>query len=81
MSGHDLKQRRITSGVSGDTLCKRAGISRTKLSNIERGYVVLTPPDAEKIIQALDDIVSGREKLIALASSLGLSGVNTLHVQ
>ncbi len=34
-----LKRRRLAAAIPGNLLCGRAGISRTRLSDIERGYV------------------------------------------
>jgi transcriptional regulator with XRE-family HTH domain len=80
MTGYELKMQRSTAGVTGDALCKRASISRTKLSNVERGYLILTQEESEKLHKALDEIVAGRKQLIELAAALGFTEVNTLRV-
>jgi hypothetical protein len=35
----DLRQERQKAGISGQLVCKRAGICRSRLSDIKRGYV------------------------------------------
>ena len=81
MNGYELKRRRLALDITGDVLCKRAGINRTRLSNIERGYVVLSGEEADRLRKALDEIAAAKKQVTELAASLGFAGVNTIYVQ
>ncbi len=44
-----LKRRRLAAAIPGNLLCGRAGISRTRLSDIERGYVAPSPGELQRL--------------------------------
>jgi hypothetical protein len=73
LTGSDVRIQRVTAGLSGHLVCLRSGITRTRLSAIERGHVI--PPDVELrcISNAIADIVAGRARLAKLAAEAGLS--------
>jgi transcriptional regulator with XRE-family HTH domain len=49
------------------------GISRARLSDIERGHVTPTPEDLRRIDAAIDGIIETRRHLAELAHEAGLS--------
>ena len=71
MQGSDLKTKRIVAGITGDILCAFAGISRTKLSAIERGCVVPKPEEARRISVALDRLIAAKARIDAVAAEVG----------
>ncbi len=75
LTGSDLKIKRMTAGLAGEVICRRAGISRSKLCAIERGYV--TPKHAEmaRISSVIDELVLAKTILNETARELGLSAV------
>ena len=75
MTGTDLGVRRMGAGISGAVLCLKAGIGRTRLSHIERGYVIPGPDEVSRIECALEELVKVRLKLHELAVASGWPGV------
>ena len=59
----ELKQKRITAGIPGRVLCPRARISPARLSEIERGYIQPSPEELLRIQNALDQLITAREKV------------------
>jgi transcriptional regulator with XRE-family HTH domain len=71
ISGTTLKTKRNAAGIAGNILCKKLGIARSSLSDIERGYV--TPPDEQlaRIDAALDELIEAKSFLDRVAASVG----------
>ncbi len=72
MTAAELKTKRAAAGIPGCAVCKVAGISRAKLSDIERGYVTAAPEDLQRIDRAIEQIHQTRQHLAALATEAGL---------
>lgn len=73
MTGADLKTKRSAAGISGYAICQIAGISRAKLSDVERGYVTAPPEELHRIDCAIDQVLNTRQHLAALATEAGLN--------
>jgi transcriptional regulator with XRE-family HTH domain len=71
MQASELKTRRVLAGISGDILCQAASVSRSRLSVIERGYVVAKPEELERLTHALDRLVDGKARMDAVAAEVG----------
>jgi predicted transcriptional regulator len=71
MNGMDLKAKRRSAQIPGHILCRKAEITRTKLSEIECGYVIPDELEVSRISAALDDLVQAREKVAAAAKEAG----------
>jgi hypothetical protein len=69
----NLRTKRVTAGIPGQPVCQVAGISRAKLSDIEREYVVATPEELRRIDAAIDQIVRTKQDVARLATEAGLS--------
>ena len=69
--GSDLKLRRISSGIVGAVLCKKVGIGRSRLSDIEREYVVPSEDELTRIDAALDGLTRAKRKIAAVAAEEG----------
>jgi transcriptional regulator with XRE-family HTH domain len=67
----ELKLKRLAAGISGSVLCAKAGISRSRLSLIERGYVCPGPEEAGRINVALDRLIEARAVIDRVAASMG----------
>jgi len=74
VTGARLRTTRVSAGISGAVLCARAGIGRTRLSDIERGHVVPSHETIERIETALGDLIRTKRKLAALAVQEGWPG-------
>lgn len=71
MTGEQLKRERRDAEISGDLVCQRAGICRSRLSAIERGYASPSPDEARRIRTAIQKLSVMREKMRKLAARLG----------
>ena len=69
MSG--LKTKRVAAGISGSVLCAKAGLSRSRLSLIERGYVNPAPEELARINTALDQLIEAKSVIERVAASVG----------
>ena len=58
MQGHQLRQRRLANNIPGLVVCSRAGVSRTRLSDIERGYVQPRDDEWIRLNRALNDLLN-----------------------
>ena len=67
MTGRDIRRTRNALGIPGAALCGRTSLCRTKLSDIEHGYVVPSPQELEEIRRALAEFA--REKIILIAAA------------
>ncbi|MGD1095169.1 MAG: helix-turn-helix transcriptional regulator [Bryobacteraceae bacterium] len=72
MTATKLKTKRAAAGIPGYAVCQVAGISRAKLSDVERGYVTASPEELQRIDGAIEQILQTRQHLAALASEAGL---------
>jgi len=67
----DLKAKRVGAGISGSVLCVKVGISRSRLSLIERGYAKPAPEEAVRISSALDQLIQAKSVIDQVAASMG----------
>jgi len=58
----DLKAKRLAAGIPGSVLCAKIGLSRSRLSLIERGYVNPAPEELGRINTALDQLIRGEDR-------------------
>jgi len=73
ITANTIRAKRAAAGITGHAVCQLAGISRAKLSDIERGDVTATPQDLQRIGGAIDQILRTRQHLAKLAREAGLS--------
>ena len=71
MQGHQLRQRRVAARIPGQILCNKVGISRGRLSDIEREYVQPRQEELARLNGALDELIAAREKVVAVAEEGG----------
>ncbi len=71
VTGTSLKAKRNAAGIAGHVLCKKLAIARSRLSDIERGYVAPTTQDLARIDAALDDLIRAKSVLQKTAAALG----------
>jgi transcriptional regulator with XRE-family HTH domain len=67
----ELKFKRLAAGISGSVLCAKAGISRSRLSLIERGFVSPGPEEAGRISDALKLLIEAKSVIDRVAISMG----------
>jgi predicted transcriptional regulator len=66
-----LKQKRAAAAIPGGILCKKIGIARSRLSDIEREYVTATAEELVRINSALDELIQAKSVSSRVAASLG----------
>jgi transcriptional regulator with XRE-family HTH domain len=71
MSGYELRAKRNAADISGVLVCRKSGISRSRLCDIERGNVSPTADEISRIAEALDSLIAAREKIKHLAAEVG----------
>ena len=71
MSPTQLRDLRVAARIPGRLVCTRAHIDRSRLSDIERGYVKPTDEELRRLAQALDELVRARKEVSAVADVVG----------
>lgn len=72
MTANDLRAKRSAAGIPGYVVCHLVGVSRTKLSDIERGYVTASPEDLNRIEGAINKVLTAKQRIADLAAEAGL---------
>jgi transcriptional regulator with XRE-family HTH domain len=67
----EIRDRRVRARIPGHVLCKKAGLHRSRLSDIERGAVTPSHEEVERIEQALSILIEVRTKMSVYASECG----------
>jgi len=71
LNGSQIRKKRVTAGITGGVLCRRARIDRSRLSQIERGYIHPSPEELKRIGDALDGLLLAKKRLAAVAEEVG----------
>jgi transcriptional regulator with XRE-family HTH domain len=69
--GTQLRDRRNAARIAGSLVCKKAGISRSRLSDIERGYVAASEMEIARLSVALDELTRAKQKIATVAAEEG----------
>lgn len=72
MTGNELRTKRTTYKISGGLLCARAGIPRSRLNNIEHGYVRPRAEEMERLETTLNELIVAKRRLLDVAGEVGL---------
>lgn len=67
----EIREKRARARIPGYVLCKKAGLHRSRLSDIERGAAVPSLEEVERIKQALLDLIEVRSKVEDYARQCG----------
>jgi transcriptional regulator with XRE-family HTH domain len=71
VNGTTIKEKRITAGIAGHVLCKKLAIARSRLSDLERGYVTPHPEEFTRINAALDELIHAKLAIRQAAAAAG----------
>jgi transcriptional regulator with XRE-family HTH domain len=66
-----IRAKRTAAGIPGSILCKKLGIARSRLSNVERGYLTASAEELERIDSALEELLKAQSVLRQTAKALG----------
>ena len=69
--GSQLRTKRTEAGIAGSLVCVKAGIARSRLSDIERQYVTASEAETVRICAALDELVRAKRRIAAVAVEEG----------
>jgi transcriptional regulator with XRE-family HTH domain len=71
MTGAEIRSLRVAAGIAGTLVSRRARIARSRLSDIERGYVVPREKERAAIKSALEGLIAAKRRLSELADQVG----------
>lgn len=71
ITGTQLRAKRNAAGIAGSLVCVKTGIARSRLSDIERDYVVASEDEIARIDAALDELARAKRKIAAVAEEEG----------
>ena len=66
-----IKAKRTAAGIVGNILCKKISMHRSRLSDIERGYVTPSVEELARIAAALDELIEAKSVIDRVAASVG----------
>jgi transcriptional regulator with XRE-family HTH domain len=69
--GKKLREKRIGAAISGYAVCLKAGIGRSRLSEIERGHIQPSEDEVARLQAAIDQLIQARHKVEAVAAEVG----------
>jgi ferredoxin len=67
----ELRAKRQRAGLTGYVVCRKAGICRSCLSDVERGYIKASEEELTRIDQALEELIQSKQRLMATAAEVG----------
>ena len=76
MSGQELRSKRAAAQIPADLISMRTGIDRGRLSRIERGLIIASVAESERLSEAVEHLVETKRLIDAYAASLGWPGRN-----
>lgn len=71
MNAQKLRSNRVAAEISASLLAAKARVNRTRLSQIERGYVQATDDELARLSDALEALIQAKYVLDRVAASLG----------
>ena len=70
-TGQLLRDRRIHARLTGLMVSGRSGVSRSRLSDIERGYIMPREEEVERVNAAIDSLAEARRAMERTATEVG----------
>jgi hypothetical protein len=71
MTVKELRSKRITAEIPATLLAARARVNRSRLSNLERGYLQPTEEELQRLSVALDQLIQAKSAIDRVAASVG----------
>lgn len=69
-----IKANRTAARIAGNIVCKKISMARSRLSDIERGYVTPSPEELARIAAALGELIRAKSVIQKTAAALGWPG-------
>ena len=67
----ELRSQRVAAEIPATLLAARAGVNRSRLSGIERGYVRPSEVELQRLEAALEDLILAKAVIQQAAESVG----------
>jgi predicted transcriptional regulator len=67
----DLRSKRVAAEIPATLLAAKAGVNRSRLSNLERGYAQPTDEEVQRLNTALDELIQAKSVIDRAAASVG----------
>ena len=71
MNTQTLRSARVAAEIPATLLAANAGVNRSRLSNIERGYVHPTDEEMQRLSSALEELIYARAAIQKTAAAVG----------
>jgi predicted transcriptional regulator len=71
MTARELRSKRVAAEISATILAANAKINRSRLSNIERGYIQTTEEELQQLNTVLEDLIKAKSVVDRVAASVG----------
>jgi predicted transcriptional regulator len=71
MTVKELRSKRIAAEVPATLLAAKAGVNRSRLSSIERGYIEPTAEEMKRLHVSLEQLISAKAVIQQAAASVG----------
>lgn len=71
MTPNELRSKRIAAEIPATVLALTAKINRSRLSNIERGYVEPTTSELCRLTRALEELINAKTVIDKVTASVG----------
>ena len=70
-TGQSLRQKRIHAQLTGSLVSAKSGVCRSRLSSIERGYIVPREEEVTRVNAAIGSLAEARKAIERTASEVG----------
>ncbi len=71
---NELRSKRVAPEIPAMLLAKRAGINRSRLSSLERGYAEPTGTELQRLADALEQLIEAKAVIQRTAAAVGWLG-------
>ena len=71
MTVKELRSKRLAAEVPATLLAAKAGVNRSRLSGIERGYVQPTQEELQRLHESLEQLIRDKAVIQRAAASVG----------
>lgn len=67
----DLRFKRVAAEIPASLLAAKAGVNRSRLSNLERGYAHPTEEELQRLTSALEQLIDAKAVMQRTAAAVG----------
>ena len=71
MQATEIRLKRTLAGIPGSLLAQQAGVDRSRLSLLERGYVKASAGEMARLETALENLIRAKQAVSAFAVTCG----------